>query len=80
MIDNDITLRETDSAHDVHTRISTALHRSVNIDADRIKVTSSGSEVTLTGTVSSWAERETASQAAWAAKGITKVNDLLVIR
>lgn len=80
MINNNITLKETESAHDVHSRISNALHRAVNIDASRIKVTSDGSEVTLSGTVSSWAERETASQAAWAAKGVTKVNDLLHIR
>jgi osmotically-inducible protein OsmY len=79
-VTNDIALRHTESAHDVHARISSALHRSATIDAGNITVTSTGGEVSLTGTVSSWAERDTASQAAWAAKGVTKVIDHLTIR
>ena len=43
-------------------------------------MTSNGGDVTLSGTVSSWAQRVRVEDAAWAARGVTDVHDNLVIR
>jgi osmotically-inducible protein OsmY len=60
-------------------KIEEALKRSAEIDASRITVESIGGEVILRGTVRSWAERQEAERAAWAAPGVTRVVNQLVI-
>jgi osmotically-inducible protein OsmY len=55
------------------------LRRSAEVDANRIEVEARGGEVTLKGTVRSWIEREEAERAAWAAPGVTKVEDQIVV-
>ena len=76
---NDITVTPKVSAIDVKVKIENALKRSAETDAEHIKVDTSDGKVTLKGTVSSWAEREEAERAAWAAPGVTKVEDLITV-
>lgn len=51
--------------------ITSAFHRSATIDAGKIKVSVAGNKVTLEGTARSFAEKSDAEKAAWAAPGIT---------
>lgn len=66
-------------APEVRKRIEDALTRNAAVDAQGISVETSDGTVTLRGTVRSWTERADAERAAWAAPGVTRVNDQLVV-
>lgn len=55
--------------------IEAALKRRAHSDAQDIQVDVHGSDVTLSGTVHSWAERELARHSAWGTKGVRQVVD-----
>ena len=64
---------------EVKRKIEEALKRSAEVDANRIQVEAHGGEVILKGTVRSWIERDEAEHAAWAAPGVVKVEDRIVV-
>jgi osmotically-inducible protein OsmY len=64
---------------DVRERIETALRRNAEVEAHRISVHLRDATVTLRGHVQSWAERAAAEAAAWAAPGVTTVENELEI-
>jgi osmotically-inducible protein OsmY len=59
--------------------IADSLVRNAAVDATSVKVSDSGGNVTLSGTVRSYAERKEAVRSAWLAPGVISVDDQLVI-
>jgi osmotically-inducible protein OsmY len=78
-VTNHIAVEPRARVGDIQAKIEAAFRRSAEIDARRVKVTVQDSKVTLTGNVRSWAERQEAEQAAWAAPGVTQVEDSLAV-
>jgi osmotically-inducible protein OsmY len=78
-VTNAIVLRPCTEPTEIKKLIQEALTRSAEIDANRVIVEANGSEVVLKGRVRSWAEREEAERAAWAAPGVTRVEDRMVV-
>ncbi len=77
---NDIYLDDTTpSSADVEKKIKKAFSRNAKLDAKSLTVDTSDGTVRLSGQVRSWDEHDTAVAAAWAAPGVTSVDDLLTV-
>lgn len=64
---------------DIRQRIEQAFERQADLEAEKITVQAQGGKVTLTGKVSSWNKRHLAERAAWAAPGVTQIEDKLIV-
>jgi len=69
----------TPDRSDVKESIKKAFKRNAALDAKDLDISTSNGSVTLQGTVSSWAEHDEAIGAAWAAPGVTSVQDDLTV-
>ncbi len=78
-VSNAIAIRNGPQASDVRKRIEDAFRRQANLDAATVTVTTAGGKVTLGGRVNGWFERRAAEQAAWAAPGVTQVEDHILV-
>jgi len=78
-VTNNIGIKPSAKWIDVKTKIEDAFRRNADIEARRISVGTHDGKVTLSGSVSSWAESDQAVSAAWAAPGVTSVHNDLVI-
>ena len=78
-VTNSVVVQPRVKTIDVREKIEAAFKRSAEIDARRVNVTATDGKVILSGNVHSWAERQEAERAAWAAPGVTEVEDRLTI-
>jgi osmotically-inducible protein OsmY len=67
------------STVEVSQKIKDALRRTAEVDASHISVEAANGQVTLKGKVRTWAERSDAERAAWAAPGVTRVDDRIEV-
>jgi osmotically-inducible protein OsmY len=74
-VDDQVSIRPQVSHSAVKAEIAAALNRRARTEAQSIAVDVSGCDVTLTGTVHSWSERDLARHSAWASPGVRNVVD-----
>jgi osmotically-inducible protein OsmY len=77
---NSIALKPRVAPFEIKQSIEDAFRRNAIIDARKVAVDASGSEVTLRGEVRSWAERDQAQATAWAAPGVLAVRNEITVR
>jgi osmotically-inducible protein OsmY len=78
-VTNSVTVKPRVKAVDVKTKITEALKRNAEVDAQHVIVSVDGAKVILSGSVRSFAEREDAQHAAWAAQGVNQVENQIQV-
>jgi len=79
-VSNLLAVRPYTTVSDVKTKIEAAFRRHAQIDAQKVQVSTANGTVTLTGEVPTWQERREAESAAWAAPGVTRVQNAIAVR
>jgi len=78
-VTNMITIKPRLAPAQIESAIQGAFERSALLDANKIKVETSGNKVTLRGKVQNYTERDEAERIAWAAPGVYSVDNQLKV-
>jgi osmotically-inducible protein OsmY len=78
-VSDDIVVKPEVSLSAVKSDIEAALKRRATADAKGISVAIKGNDVTLSGSVASWAERNLARHSAWGTPGVRNVVDNITV-
>ena len=78
-VTNFVTVRPRVATEEIKGRILGAFRRSAELDAGGIDVEAIAGTVTLTGQVRSWSERSEAERVAWAAPGVSLVENRITV-
>jgi osmotically-inducible protein OsmY len=78
-LNNQITVKPTIKPQDIKDKIVSAFQRNALLDSRRIKIETRGGWVILSGSVRSWGERAEAQWTAWAAPGVSEVENNIII-
>jgi osmotically-inducible protein OsmY len=79
LFNNEITVKPPVKPLDVKGKIESAFRRNALLDSRRITVETRGGWVILSGSVRNWAERAEAQWTAWAAPGVSEVDNNIII-
>jgi osmotically-inducible protein OsmY len=78
-VSDQMTIKPSVSAAVVKSDIEAALKRIATAEAKKISVAVQGTNVTLSGTVHNWAERQAITTSAWATPGVRNVVDTMTL-
>ena len=78
-INNNIVIKSKVTANGVKADIIDALKRRAITDSQKIVVDVHGADVTLSGTVDNWAERDLARHLAWSTAGVQNVQNNIIV-
>jgi len=76
---NNIVIKPRVQASDVRAKLKAAFERNADIEEENITVSVDGGKVTLNGHVDTWGQDLLAVDTAWAAPGVTQVEDRLTV-
>jgi len=79
LFNNEITVKPVVKPQNIKDKIISALQRNALLDSRRITVETRGGWVILSGSVRNWAERAEAQWTAWAAPGVSEVDNNIII-
>jgi osmotically-inducible protein OsmY len=79
-VSNLIIIKPKLTVFNVEAAIKSAFERNALLDSNKIDVQVSGNEVTLSGEVRNHVERDEAERAAWAASGVSSVDNQLTVK
>jgi osmotically-inducible protein OsmY len=79
LFNNQITVKPPVKPQDVKDKIVSAFRRNALLDSRRVTVETRGGWVILSGSVHNWAERAEAQWTAWAAPGVSEVENNITI-
>ena len=78
-VTNQIVIKEKPKPQDIKKDIEAAFKRNAEVHAGRVQVDTRDGAIILNGKVASWSERAEAERVAWAAPGVTVVDNELTI-